>query len=169
MQANTFSQVRRDGRCQLKVQISCPRRPCHKVDQKHGKRYGLKGVRQYCAQTGLGGWFFRVEETGTVQTGDKLVLIQRPHPEWSLDRVSRIMYTGATVKYEIPKWQGTLEELRELRRMEDLAFLEWREVLDKVAKRVDPLETRWFMTQNTQRWILVALVFAVVCSVILKP
>lgn len=103
-----------------------------------------------------------------MQAGDRLLLTERPHPNWSLDRVSSIVYTGATVSYKIPKWNGTLEELRELRRMEDLAICEWREVLDEIAKRVDPHEQRWFLTQNTPRWIFVALVFAVGSSIMLR-
>jgi MOSC domain-containing protein YiiM len=40
------------------------------------------------------GWYYRVLETGIVAPGDSLTLIDRPHPEWSVERVFTLLIAG---------------------------------------------------------------------------
>ena len=88
------------------LEITSPRRPCHKVDATLGKTPGVGGVRQLCATTGLAGFLCRVVEEGELDDGDKLGVISRPYPQYSLEKVSRLLYgiSGAadTPAYKIP-------------------------------------------------------------------
>lgn len=56
------------------VQVSQPRTPCWKIDA----RYGLEGLTQYIADSGLAGWYYRVLEPGRVAPGDAWTLAERP-------------------------------------------------------------------------------------------
>jgi len=56
------------------VQVSQPRTPCWKIDY----RYGIKGLTQFIAATGLTGWYYRVLEPGRVAPGAPWQLAERP-------------------------------------------------------------------------------------------
>ena len=85
----------------VRLRATSPRLPCSKVDQKFGGTFTARGVRAQCARTGWGGIFLRVLEGGSVQAGDDLQLVARPHPTWSLKRVSELLYgdESAVMKY----------------------------------------------------------------------
>lgn len=80
----------------LRLQVSSPRLPCGRVDEKHGKTFSKKGMRAECARTGIAGTFLRVLQPGSVCVGDVVRLVHRPHPEWDLTRVSRVLYGNDT-------------------------------------------------------------------------
>lgn len=69
------------------VEVSQPRRPCWKL----GRRNGIADLPQRVQRTGRGGWYVRVLREGTVEAGQPLVLIDRPHPEWTVARANDIM------------------------------------------------------------------------------
>lgn len=124
-----------------------PRRPCSRVDATFGKTFSANGVRAHAARHGLAGAFCRVLEPGTLRARDLLVVVERPHPEYTLEKVSRKLYgmDGAAVPgYKIPGprrtdstpcnsrkrvrdvWAGTAAELKALASLPELADLEWR-------------------------------------------
>jgi len=140
--------VFRCGRPQrLRLQVSCPRLPCGKIDDRMGKTYTACGARAHCAVTGHAGLFFRVLEPGDLQIGDVLKLTARKYPMWDLARVSRLMYSHPTalMNHKVrgskawadrttpavlrEEWMGNEEELVELASIPELAILEWREHL----------------------------------------
>jgi hypothetical protein len=157
----------------VRLQIASPRRPCSNVDAQFGRAYGGNGVRAMCARTGSAGFFWRVLEEGELGDGcapclaalassrlsasprapaacsDFLGVIERPNPQWSLSRVSELLYgiEGAAdaAAYRIPgrgtavtkgtgggaaavraAWRGSEAELRELAALPELASLEWK-------------------------------------------
>lgn len=55
------------------LQISQPRKPCWKIDEK----YGSRGVATFMHNQGLCGWYYRVLEEGMIASHDRLELIQR--------------------------------------------------------------------------------------------
>jgi len=63
-----------------RLQISQERQPCWKLNM-HTDNPALAASFQ---RTGRTGWYFRVLEEGTIQAGDKLVLVDRPCPDWNL-------------------------------------------------------------------------------------
>lgn len=54
-------------------------------------------VRAHCAATGRAGFFLRILQEGDVQEGDVLKVVERPWPQWTLARVSHLVY-GAAAK-----------------------------------------------------------------------
>jgi len=77
----------RAGTCLLEVSQS--RQPCWKLNV----RLGVADMALRVQRSGRTGWYYRVLEPGTVQAGDVLRLAARPHPEWPLSRVIRLLYT----------------------------------------------------------------------------
>ena len=91
------------------MQISSPRLPCRNIS-RYWKRPKLLRLVEKSGRTG---WYLRVLEEGAVQAGRPVELVERPNPEWSVTRVSRVK-------------PGT-EEGRELGRVPQLspAWSEW--------------------------------------------
>lgn len=60
-----------------KVQITVPRKPCHKINLAYDDNRILKEV----LNSRHVGWFYKVLEEGTVKLGDHLHQIDRPYPQ----------------------------------------------------------------------------------------
>ena len=73
------------------VQISQPRSPCFKLNQ----RFGYSHLSQVMQLTGRCGWLLRVLEEGRVDPVDALLLMDRPYPEQTVKRTSDILYNQA--------------------------------------------------------------------------
>jgi len=71
------------------VQISQPRAPCWKL----GRRWSRLDMPKRVVQSGRTGWYLRVLQTGGVERGDVLTLVDRPHPRWTIDAVNAVAYT----------------------------------------------------------------------------
>ena len=95
------------------VEVSQGRQPCWKL----GHRFGIAAITATVVATGRSGWYFRVIEEGSVTAGDRLDLIDRPRPDWSVERVFRLLIGGAGKRDPLA--------LRELAQMEALAAT-WR-------------------------------------------
>ncbi len=72
----------------IRVEVSQPRIPCWKL----ARRWQQKDLAARVEQNGFGGWYVRVLEVGTVIVGQKLKLLERPYPEWTISRVFDITY-----------------------------------------------------------------------------
>ncbi|MGL4514823.1 MAG: MOSC domain-containing protein [Lacipirellulaceae bacterium] len=66
------------------VEPSQPRQPCSTLSRYWGRADLPKRV----VQSRRTGWYFRVIEEGVVTPGDRLELVERPHPEWTIDRAN---------------------------------------------------------------------------------
>lgn len=73
---------------EAEVQISQPRQPCWKL----ARRWHVKDLAARVEQTGFTGFYFRVLRHGHVQTGDALALMDRPFPQWTIERCNQIMH-----------------------------------------------------------------------------
>ncbi|WP_166418771.1 MOSC domain-containing protein [Cochlodiniinecator piscidefendens] len=71
------------------LQISQGRQPCWKLNEHTGQ----KTMAYQFQKTGRTGWYYRVLESGSVQAGDKITLISRPCPDWSVAMVTRARLT----------------------------------------------------------------------------
>lgn len=127
----------------LRVQVTSPRKPCYWVDRKNGTPMGLGGVKAFAQSRGLAGWFTRVLAEGELEDGMELVRTSHPHPEWTLEEVSRAMYggegktaTGAegarAMSHGVASWGRSRRELRRLLEVEELGVYEWREEAEKL-------------------------------------
>jgi MOSC domain-containing protein YiiM len=104
------------------LQLNQPRSPCWKIDT----RFGVDGMTQFVARHGIAGWYYRVLQPGTLQTGDMLVLEQRQrdavslreywnlHAETrpALDDVRRVAEAPGLAPDKRERWQQRLEWLR---------------------------------------------------------
>ncbi|MGP1354648.1 MAG: MOSC domain-containing protein [Parasphingopyxis sp.] len=69
------------------------------------------------------GWYYRVLEPGAVAAGDSLELLERPHPEWNVERVFGLLVAGdakedpaavkalATLSVLAESWRAKAEKL----------------------------------------------------------
>lgn len=96
------------------VEVSQARQPCWKLSD----RFGIADMARRVQDSGRSGWYYRVIETGTVQAGDTLTLIQRPHAGWPLPRLSGLLYRrtldrdelrGALALPLVPSWRRLFE------------------------------------------------------------
>lgn len=71
------------------VQISQGRQPCWKL----GLHTGNAKMPYLFQKTGRTGWYYRVLETGAAAAGDRIKLIERRNPKWSVLRVTRARLT----------------------------------------------------------------------------
>jgi MOSC domain-containing protein YiiM len=74
------------------LEISQPRQPCWKL----ARRWGIKDLAARVERTGRTGWYLRVLEEGTVEAGNALQLLQRPHPEWTIAAANSVMHHRKT-------------------------------------------------------------------------
>lgn len=70
------------------VQVSQPRQPCWKL----ARRWRVKDLALRVQETGRTGWYFRVLREGHVQTGNRLVLLERHHPNWTVSTANEVMH-----------------------------------------------------------------------------
>eukprot|EP00040_Diaphanoeca_grandis_P021584 m.115140 g.115140 ORF g.115140 m.115140 type:complete len:284 (+) comp28400_c0_seq2:91-942(+) len=119
-----------------KFVVTCPRRPCTKVDTRHGKllnkqQYTTEGVRHHTAVTGLAGFFIRPlldsagDSDNEMSSGDKFLRVSSPHPQWTLRYVADMVYGCHDKEYNIT-WTHSEEKLEEFVNLSNLAALEWK-------------------------------------------
>ncbi|NGZ02343.1 MAG: MOSC domain-containing protein [Nitrospira sp. WS238] len=70
------------------VQVSQPRQPCWKL----ARRWNIKDLALRVQDTGRTGWYFRVLREGMVQVRNTFLLVNRPHPEWTVSRANLVMH-----------------------------------------------------------------------------
>jgi MOSC domain-containing protein YiiM len=122
------------------LQVTSPRKPCRRTDEAARTKYGAQGMRAFLVASGQGGWFCQVVqdgrcgekgEMGHLMAGDRFVLAARPHPEWSLRRVSEVCFGKGNTSGIIKRWEGTHEELRELAGLDMLPRYDWKTEINK--------------------------------------
>jgi len=72
------------------IEISQGRQPCWKIDH----RFGVKGITAEIVRNGRCGIYFRVLEEGSAQAGDQLELVERTLPDWTIERLFRLLVGG---------------------------------------------------------------------------
>ncbi|MFM4857975.1 MOSC domain-containing protein [Aeromonas hydrophila] len=70
------------------IQISQPRSPCFKLNQ----RFGYGQMSQVMQLSGRCGWLLRVLEEGMVMPQERLELVDRPYPEFTVKRTADILF-----------------------------------------------------------------------------
>lgn len=72
------------------VEVSHGRQPCWKLDH----RFGARDVMATIVKTARSGIYLRVIQEGEVEAGAVMDRIERPHPDWPIDRVFRLLIGG---------------------------------------------------------------------------
>ncbi|KJZ78251.1 hypothetical protein HIM_02289 [Hirsutella minnesotensis 3608] len=73
---------------QCLLQVSLPRQPCFKLNH----RFSIKNFAPVTYQTSRTGWYYRVFREGTVNAGDKIRLVERKWPQWTIERVQEYLH-----------------------------------------------------------------------------
>jgi MOSC domain-containing protein YiiM len=74
-----------------RVQVSQPRQPCSNIT----RRWRIADFTQRVADTGRTGWYLRVMHEASIQAGQRIELLERPRPDWSVARATRAMVRRA--------------------------------------------------------------------------
>jgi len=69
------------------LQVTEPRQPCFKF----ALRFDDVAMPRAMVRNGYCGWYYRVLTPGSLAAGDSVVLEERPNPDWSIDRVNRLI------------------------------------------------------------------------------
>jgi MOSC domain-containing protein YiiM len=72
------------------IELSHGRQPCW----KQGHRFGEPWVTARIVKTRKSGWYYRVIEPGAAEAGDAFTLLDRPLPEWTVDRIFGLLIAG---------------------------------------------------------------------------
>lgn len=70
------------------LQVSQSRQPCWRLNL----RFDRGDMARRVQDSGRTGWYFRVLEPGRIAAGQMARLVDRPHPDWSLDKVWDLLY-----------------------------------------------------------------------------
>ena len=70
------------------LEVSQGRQPCWKLND----RFDVVDMAKRVQDSGRSGWYYRVLRPGLTLAGDALTLVERPHPDWSLQRINRLFY-----------------------------------------------------------------------------
>lgn len=95
-----------------KMQVCQPRQPCFKL----ALRFNDKHMPKAMVRNGRSGWYYRVLQEGTLQSGDPVELIERPNPGFPFTRFVELISFG----------KATTAELEQMQNMPGLA-LKWQQ------------------------------------------
>lgn len=70
------------------LEVSQPRQPCWKIS----RRWQIKTLTKQVTQTGYTGWYLRVIRPAEIAAGDEILLTERPHAEWCVQRANDILF-----------------------------------------------------------------------------
>lgn len=113
------------------VQVSQGRQPCWKLN----RRFDIPDMSRRVQTSGRTGWYYRVLQPGRVAPGDRLELIDRLAPDWTIRRLWRVMYIDRMNLTDLEK-MSRLEVLAEgwrrhaARRVASGQVEDWRKRLD---------------------------------------
>lgn len=74
------------------LQVTQPRKPCFKL----GLRFNDQRIAASMVRAGRTGWYLRVLVPGRLAEGDELLLLERPHPDWTIARINGAAYDLGT-------------------------------------------------------------------------
>jgi len=107
------------------LEVTQPRQPCWKVND----RFGMPDLAWQMQQRMKTGFYCRVLQPGVIVAGDSMTLVQRPYPEWSLQRLLALLYHHPLDQDElnsalslplVGRWRAMFE-----RRLENAAVEDW--------------------------------------------
>ncbi|KAJ4299011.1 hypothetical protein N0V90_004255 [Kalmusia sp. IMI 367209] len=70
------------------LEVSEPRAPCYKLNH----RFQVKNMANRVQTLLRSGWLYRVLESGVVDEGAEIELVERVHPEWTVARVAYYLF-----------------------------------------------------------------------------
>jgi MOSC domain-containing protein YiiM len=100
-----------------RLQVSQPRQPCATLARRHQ----VPDMIDIVLRNGRSGWYLRILREGSLEAGQEVRLMERPHPEWTVRRAARAMVARARDRLEAatlaacpalsPGWRATLTKV----------------------------------------------------------
>lgn len=106
------------------LEVTQTRQPCWKVSEQ----FGTPDLANQMQQTMRTGFYCRVLQPGRIASGHSIELSQRPHPDWPLQRILKLLYSTPLDKHElaqvlelplVPKWRNMFERRLLTKTIED--------------------------------------------------
>ncbi|MGR5076367.1 MOSC domain-containing protein [Photobacterium swingsii] len=115
----------------VKLQLSQPRQPCFKLNH----RFQEPTLSRYTQDNAKTGWFYRVITQGEIQTGIPISVIERPFPQWTVERVQHYLYHETSNKdatTELANLEPLADEVKNVfkRRLENNDVENWESRLN---------------------------------------
>lgn len=79
------------------LQVSQGRQPCWKLNLKF-ERPDMAWLVQ---KTGRTGWYYRVIQSGAIEVGSAVDLVERPHPNWTIARLNAVITSRSLARDEL--------------------------------------------------------------------
>ena len=73
---------------EAKVQVSMPTERCSTI----GRRLHLPAMLKWIHEQMMTGYYLRILEPGMISVASNITLLERPHPEWSIDRLNQLLF-----------------------------------------------------------------------------
>ncbi|MFN8533445.1 MAG: MOSC domain-containing protein [Dehalococcoidia bacterium] len=112
------------------LEVSQPRQPCYKLATWNSERK----LALWLEQAGQTGFYFRCIEAGEVAPGDAITLVDRPHPQATIDEANRVMHTDKLDREGLQRLLA-LEALSDSWRETFVARLDG--IIESTARRLD--------------------------------
>ncbi len=84
------------------LQVSQARQPCRRLNL----RFDLPDMVERVLASGRSGWYYRVLQEGEVAPEDGFFLVRRPHPDWPLDRLVRVLFSSSASRRDLAELAG---------------------------------------------------------------
>ena len=68
----------------VRFRVTQPRGPCANIS----RRWNRKDLLARVTENHRSGWYFAVPQPGTLEAGARIAVVDRPHPGWTIERVS---------------------------------------------------------------------------------
>jgi MOSC domain-containing protein YiiM len=81
------------------LQVCQPRQPCFKFSLLHDNNHLPKAM----VKSGQSGWYYRVLQSGMLQSGDAVILHDRPNPDFAFSRLVEIVNHGKASRSELTR------------------------------------------------------------------
>jgi len=97
------------------VEVGAPRAPCNKINH----RFETPNLDRFTGNQGVTGWYYRVKQTGVINVGDAVSLLERADNTVSVGELMRTVYnpeyfSHAAKLVDIPvlddEWRGKCEK-----------------------------------------------------------
>jgi MOSC domain-containing protein YiiM len=112
------------------LEVSQGRQPCWKLND----RFEVPDMARRVQSSGRTGWYYRVPQPGHAEAGDLLRLAARPHPDWPLRRLNRLLFDRVLAREAlepalqlplVPSWRKLIE-----RRLQQCDVEDWSRRID---------------------------------------
>jgi MOSC domain-containing protein YiiM len=103
-----------------RLQVCQPRQPCFKF----ALRFGDVLMPRAMVRNGRSGWYYRILTPGVIAQGDRVIVLERPNPDFAFTRLVEL----------ITRRDATIDEWQRMQSMQGLA-LDWQRRAAEVLKR----------------------------------